>query len=67
VTGDKLPGHSQKEKVKQASKLEESQEKSPKNLKNKELDAATEELLDEIDEVLEDATLALTYSQRGGE
>ena len=39
----------------------------PSDVKNEELAASTDELIDEIDKVLEDAELATTFVQRGGE
>jgi hypothetical protein len=57
----------QKEKPKTNKKEEGVSEAKPKDLKNKELDESIEDLIDEIDEVLEDAQVATTFVQKGGE
>jgi len=42
-------------------------ESCPGDLKNEALSKATDDLIDEIDAVLEDAELAVNYRQRGGQ
>jgi hypothetical protein len=56
-----------KQKSKPKAKTEERSSSEAKDIKDEELAASTDELIDEIDAVLEDAELAVNYRQQCGE
>ena len=60
-----MPESKQDQKPK--AKTEEKDSTEAKDIKNEELVASTDDLMDEIEAVLEDSELATSYVQRGGE